>query len=395
MTETQLTNPYERSLASVRARGSAKWGTYGEDILAAWVAEMDYETAPEVQQAIVEAAGRQLYGYPTAAMETELAEALAGWYAGTAQFTVAPERIHSLPDILKGIELAISLYSRPGSAVVIPTASYPPFFIVAQALGREVIEVPMLRGDGGWRLDLDRIDAAFGAGAGTLILCNPHNPLGHVFSAPEMGEIAEIVERHRGRVVADEVHAPLTYPGRRWVPYASVSEVAAGHAVSLMSGSKGWNLAGLKCAQVALHSDADAAGWKTLSPLAAHGASTLGMVSNTAAYRAGGAWLARTVDYLDGNRRLLGEALADRLPAIRYVPPEGTYLAWLDCAALGLESPQAFFLEQAKVAFNDGGQFGAAGQQCVRCNFATSRQVVEQIVERMAGALRTRPATAV
>jgi cystathionine beta-lyase len=370
-------NPYERPLGWVRSRGSAKWSTYGDDCLAAFVAEMDYETAPEVQRA----------------MRDELGAALAGWYQRTASFAVSPERIHSLPDILKGIELAISLFSRPDSAVVVPTASYPPFFAVADSLGREVVEVPMLAQPDGWQLDLERIDAAFAAGAGTLILCNPHNPLGKVFSLEEMRELAEVVERHHARVVADEVHAPLTYPGKTWMPYASVSETAAGHAVSLMSASKGWNLAGLKCAQVALHTEADANAWGTLPPLAAHGASTLGMVANVAAYQEGAAWLEQTVAYLDGNRRRLGELLAERLPAIRYLPPEGTYLAWLDCSALGLERPQAFFLEQAKVAFNDGGTFGAAGTRCVRCNFATSRRVLEEIVERMAIALERTEAT--
>lgn len=381
---------YERDLAEVRARGSAKWSGYPEDVLCAPVAEMDYRTAPEVQRELLAATERELYGYPSAAMQADVREALSDWYRRTAQFEVAPERIHSLPDVLKGIELGLRLFNRAGAPVVIPTPSYPPFFAVSATVRLDVVEVPCLRTERRWELDLDGIQRAFAAGAGTLILCNPHNPLGRVFTREEMAAITEIVDRHRGRVIADEVHAPLTYPDHTWLPYASSSEAAARHTVSLMSASKGWNLAGLKCAQVALHTDADEEAWGTLSPMESHGASTLGLIGNAAAYRHGGAWLRDTMSYLDGIRSQFGELLARELPEIAYLPPEGTYLTWLDCSRLELPSPQRFFLEQAKVALTDGDQFGQAARGGVRLNLATSRGVLEEIVERMAKAVRTR-----
>ncbi len=380
---------YERDLAEVRARGSAKWSAYPGDVLCAPVAEMDFRTAPEVQEAILAAAGRELYGYPSPAMQADVKAALSDWYRRTAGFEVAPERIHVLPDILKGIELGLHLFNRPGAPVVIPTPSYPPFFVVSQAVDLEVIEVPCARRER-WELDLDGIEQAFARGAGTLILCNPHNPLGRVFTRQEMAAITDIVDRHHGRVIADEVHAPLTFPDHTWVPYASTSETASGHTVSLMSASKGWNLAGLKCAQVALHTEADEQAWGTLNPMLAHGASTLGMIGNVAALRHGDAWLEETMAYLDGNRARFGELLSRELPEIAYFPPEGTYLTWLDCNRLELESPQRFFLEHAKVALNDGDQFGKAATGGVRLNLATSRQVMEEIVERMAKAVRAR-----
>ena len=381
---------YERDLAEVRARGSAKWSAYPEDVLCAPVAEMDYRTAPEVQQALLAATERELYGYPSPSMQTDVQEALSEWYRRTAGFDVLPERIHTLPDILKGIELGLKLFNRPGAPVVIPTPSYPPFFIVSKAVDLEVVEVPCIPTAKRWELDLEGIERAFAAGAGTIILCNPHNPLGRVFTREEMAAITEIVDRHHGRVVADEVHAPLTYPHQTWVPYASTSETAARHTVSLMSASKGWNLAGLKCAQVALHSDADVEAWGTLNPMEAHGASTLGMIGNVAAFRHGGAWLKETMAYLDGNRARFGELLARELPEIGYLPPEGTYLTWLDCNRLELESPSKFFLEHAKVAVNDGDMFGKAAKGGVRLNLATSRSVLGEIVERMANAVRSR-----
>lgn len=380
---------YERELTEVRARGSAKWSAYPEDVLCAPVAEMDFRTAPEVQAAIMAAAERELYGYPSPSMQSDLTHALSDWYRRTAAFEVAPERIHVLPDILKGIELGLHLFNRAGAPVIIPTPSYPPFFMVSKAVDLEVVEVPCLR-EQRWELDLDGIERAFAQGAGTIILCNPHNPLGRVFTRQEMAALTDIVDRHHGRVIADEVHAPLTFPDHTWVPYASTSETASGHTVSLMSASKGWNLAGLKCAQVALHTEADERAWGTLNPMQAHGASTLGMIGNTAALTQGDAWLEETVAYLDGNRARFGELLARELPEIGYLPPEGTYLTWLDCNRLELESPQKFFLEHAKVALNDGDMFGQAAKGGVRLNLATSRQVLEEIVERMANAVRAR-----
>ncbi|MGH7912132.1 MAG: MalY/PatB family protein [Candidatus Dormibacteraceae bacterium] len=381
---------YERDLTTVRARGSAKWSAYPEDVLCAPVAEMDYTTAPEVQEAILAAAQRELYGYPSPQMQTDVQQALSGWYRRVARFQVDPGRIHTLPDILKGMELGLQLFNKPGAAVVIPTPSYPPFFIVSKAVDLEVVEVPCRRTEKRWELDLEGIERAFRAGAGTLILCNPHNPLGRVFTPDEMASISAIVDRYQGRVIADEVHAPLTYPGHTWIPYASSSEVARNHTISLMSASKGWNLAGLKCAQVAVHSDADETAWGTLSPMAAHGASTLGMIGNTAALESGDRWLAETMRYLDENRTRFGELLRQELPEIEYRAPEGTYLTWLDCRALELDSPQKFFLEHARVALNDGDMFGGSAKGGVRLNLATSRPVLEEIVARMAKAVRAR-----
>ena len=383
-------HPYDQlRTEDLYRRGSIKWTLHGPDVLAAWVAEMDFPAAAPIDRAVRAAVDRGYYGYPPHDADTGLPEATAAVLAGRG-LRVPPERIRILPDILRGMELAIELYSAPGSAVVIPTPSYPPFFAVAQLCGREIVEVPMVQTPAGLGYDVDGIDAALAAGAGTVLLCNPHNPVGRVFEEAELKAIAEVVEQHGARVVADEVHAPLVYPDETFVPYASVSPVAAAHSVTLVSASKGWNLPGLKCAQVVLTTPADAERWDTLGHLQTHGASTLGIVANEAAYRQGGDWLATTLSYLDGNRRLLGELLAEHLPAVRYTAPAGTYLSWLDCRGLGLEDPAGFFLERAHVAVNDGRTFGAAGNGFVRLNFATSRPILRRIVTAMGTAVAER-----
>ena len=212
-----------------------------------------------------------------------------------------------------------------------------------------------------------------------------------MYTPGELAAVTEVVARHGGRVFADEIHAPLVYPGHQHTPYARTSAEAAGHSITSVSASKGWNLPGLKCAQLILTSDADAETWAAAGGLAEHGASTPGVRANTAAFTAGGDWLAEVLSYLDGNRMLLAGLIAEHLPGVRYQPPEGTYLAWLDCRALGLgDSPGEFFLDKAQVLVNDGPAFGVAGKGHVRLNFATPRPILTQIVRQLGNAVANR-----
>lgn len=378
-------------MAALRRRGTLKWNLFGDDVLAAWVAEMDFPAAPVVHAAIEDAVTREEFGYPLPDEASGIQAAVAEWSAATYDWTVDPRRVHTLPDVLKGVELAIENFSPANSAVILPTPSYMPFFAVPRVVHRDLVEVPVVLDDGVRRLDLDGIDRAFAAGAGTLVLCQPYNPLGRSFSREELMALSAVVDRHGGRVVSDEIHAPLTYPGRRHVPYASVSERTAGHAVTVTSASKAWNLAGLKCAQLITSNDIDEQRWQSILPVKTHGASSIGIRANVAAFRDGGPWLSRVLDYLEGNRRLLADLLAEYLPQVGYTPPEATYLAWLDCRALELGvEPAEFFLERARVATSPGPPFGSNGAGYVRFNFATSRSIMEQMVKAMSDAVRYR-----
>ncbi len=299
-----------------------------------------------------------------------------------------PADVHPLPDVIKGLQVAIEHFSRPGSPVILPVPAYMPFLTVPALLGRATIPVDMVLVDGRYRLDLDALDRAYAAGGDILILCNPHNPLGRVMELDELTAISEVVARHGGRVFADEIHAPLVYAPHRHVPYASISAVAAGHTVTATSASKAWNLPGLKCAEMLLSNDADRRKWEEIGVLATHGASNLGVIANTVAFRAGRPWLERVLGYLDGNRRLLGDLLAEHLPSVGYIPPEGTYLCWLDCRALGLTGDlAAFFTDEADVVLVDGVQCGPANQGFVRLNLATSRPILTRMVSQMGAAV--------
>ncbi|HEX6453739.1 MAG TPA: aminotransferase class I/II-fold pyridoxal phosphate-dependent enzyme [Trebonia sp.] len=373
----------------LRARGSLKWTKEAPDVIGAFVAEMDFGAAPAVAAALRDAIARADFGYLTEQAARRLAEACAHWQWSHYGWTADPERIKPIPDVLKALEASIDVFSRPGSPVILPTPAYMPFLTVPGRLGREIIQVPMTRGeDGLYVLDIDGIDAAFRAGGHLLVLCNPCNPVGRVYTRPELEAVAEVVERNGGRVFADEIHAPLVYPGGTHIPYASVSDAAAAHAITGTAASKGWNLPGLKCAQIILTSDADALVWEESGFLYEHGASTPGVAASIAAYADGGGWLADVVDYLDGSRRLLADLLGEYLPGVGYQPPEGTYLAWLDCRSLGIEgSPAGFFLDKARVLLTDGADCGDGGAGHVRLNFATPRPILTEIVRRMAAAL--------
>jgi cystathionine beta-lyase len=379
------------TVAELRHRGGLKWTYAGPEVLGAFVAEMDFGTAPAVEDALRVVVSRQAFGYLTPAAAAELAATVAAWLNRRHGWAVDPALIHPLPDVIMGLEAAINVFSRPGSPVVLPTPAYMPFLSVPPALGRPVIQVPMATDGGRPVLDLDAIAAAFQAGGHLLILCHPANPAGRVYTPAELRAVAEVVDAHGGRVFADEIHAPLVYPGHRHVPYASVSAVAASHALTAVSASKGWNLPGLKCAQLIVTNPADQATWADAGLLYERGTSPLGVVAAIAAFSRGEDWLAEVLSYLDGNRTLLASLLAEQLPAVGYRPPEGTYLAWLDCRPLGLgDRPGEFFLDRARVLVNDGPAFGAAGNGHVRLNFATPRPILTRIVGQLAAAVRAR-----
>ncbi|MBK1782773.1 MalY/PatB family protein [Prauserella cavernicola] len=390
-----MSHPFDAVTAEhLRARGGVKWTLHDEDRLGAFIAEMDFGTAPPVLDALHSAVDALAFGYLSPVLKRELAQACASWLEHRHGWSVPAERIFPLPDVVKGLEAAIEHFSARGSAVILPTPAYMPFLDVPRLLGRQLSTVPMAEDAGRAVFDLDALAAAFRAGGNLLVLCNPANPLGRVFTESELAAVCEVVDRHGGRVFADEIHAPLVYPGHRHVPYASLSDTAAAHSITAVSASKAWNLPGLKCAQLITTNAADTARFAEVGEPAMHGASTLGVVANTAAYTRGGPWLEDVLRYLGDNRAALGELLAEHLPGVRCALPEGTYLAWLDCRGLGLgEHPGRFFAEHAGVVLVDGPECGEPGRGFARFNFATPRPILERAVAGMGAAVASAAAT--
>ncbi|MDN5754785.1 MAG: MalY/PatB family protein [Arthrobacter sp.] len=372
----------------LRGAGSRKWTTY-PDAIGAFIAEMDFGTAPEVQAALQEPVGSAALGYAPVTAVDDMTRACSAWLESVYGWTVPATDIRPIPDVLAGIVLAITHYSAPGSAIVLPTPAHMPFLKIPASLNRRIIQVPMTFGADEWKLDLEGIDAAFAAGGGLLIFCNPHNPIGKVYSRAEMLELSEIVEKHGARVCSDEIHAPLVFSSSRHVPYASVSPAAAKHTVTVASATKAWNMSGLKCAQIIFSNSTDQHTWSSASFMAEHGVGYLGVLATTAAYSEGKPWLDEVITYLDHNRQQLAVLLAEHLPEVRYHAPEGTYLAWLDCRSLDLGNhPAEFFLENAEVACSDGAGFGDNGAGYLRFNLAMPTPILKRAVRQMGEAFR-------
>ncbi|MGD9711200.1 MAG: MalY/PatB family protein [Thermomicrobiales bacterium] len=373
----------------LRSVAGVKWTMFPESI-GAWVAEMDFGTAPDVQNALRKIVDDGIFGYCPPAQVQRMREATQSWYRDVTGWEVPVDWVRSVPDVLSAFHATVEYFSPAGARIIVPTPAYMPFLSLPRYFGREVVEVPMVENDGSWSFDYDAIEAAFvehGDGS-VLVICNPCNPIGRVFRRDEMTAITEIVERHSGRVFADEIHAPIVYAEHQHVPYASTSLEAASHTITSISASKAWNLAGLKSAQMIISNEKDAAYWKEAGYFVEHGASTLGVVANGVAYDHGREWLAGVLHYLDGNRRLLGDLLATHLPEARYTMPEGTYLAWIDLSAYGPPDDLAgFFRDKAKVAVVDGKSCGGCGCGSVRFNIAMSSELVEQAIAQMGVAM--------
>ncbi|CAD5991721.1 Cystathione beta-lyase [Agreia sp. COWG] len=375
----------ELSVASSR-KWSLHPGTVG-----AWVAEMDFGTAPSVTRALHKAIDDGNLGYLSPATSEQMARATSAWQSDEYGWEVPWQNVHAVSDVMAALEVAITKYSPSGSGVIIPTPAYMPFLSFVPTLGREVFQVPGVVDDttDRWQHDLDGIERAFRAGARTLILCNPQNPTGTVLTRSELEAIAEIVDRHNGRVFADEIHAPLRYDGVRHIPYASLSSVSAGHTITSTSASKAWNLPGLKTAQLITSNAADEELYRTFGFSVMHGASTPGVIAAAVAYSEGREWLAEVVEYLDGNRRVLADLLAEHLPGVRYSTPDATYIAWLDCSALGIPGSVAdFFRVEAGVTLTDGALCGEGFENHARIIFAMPRPILERAVLDMAAAVR-------
>jgi cystathionine beta-lyase len=372
-------------LDRLRRRQSEKWRAHPPDVLPAFVAEMDYDLAEPVLAARRAAIDLSDCGYatPIGLGETfaRFAEARHGW-------TVDPGRVHLVPDVMAGVDVILRLATEPGDGVVINTPVYPPFFEHLTGAHRRVVEVPLIRVDGRWELDFAGLETAFAAGARGYLLCNPHNPTGRVFSAADLGRIASLAEQYGVFVLSDEIHASLTLPGARHTPFVSLGGVAAEQGVTLASASKAFNIAGLKGAVAVAGS---ASGQRLLTRLPSScqfGAGLFGVLASLAAWSAGDEWLDALVAQLDHARTEFGRLLRQRLPEAGYVPPEASFLAWVDCARLGLgPEPAEVFLDRGRVAVGRGLNFGPPGDGFVRVTIGTSSALLADIVDRMAAAV--------
>lgn len=378
-----------------RSTDSNKWHKFGPDVLPLWVADMDFASPEPVIQALQARVRHGIFGYLREQV-SELTEVFAARCRTRYGWAVDPEWVVVIPGVIPGFNVAARALLAAGDGLLIQTPAYPPIMRVPGNVGLRAELVDLARRPGGrWEVDLDTF-AAGAARARAFLLCNPHNPVGRVFTRRELEAMAAVALRHGLAIVADEIHCDVLFDGHAHVPMASLGPEVAARTITLMAASKSFNLAGLKCA-VAVVPDAElrrcfqAARVDMVQP-----PNVLGYTATLAAYRDGEPWLRALLRYLEANRDFLRDHVGRHLPGVTMTPPEGTYLAWLDCREAGLPTydPFAYFLETARVALNDGATFGTAGKGFVRLNFGCPRATLVEGLERMRAALAAAPAAA-
>ncbi len=372
------------SLAELARRKSFKWRTYPPDVLPAFVAEMDFTVAEEISDAVRAALAIGDTGYPHVG---ELGDAFASFAAGRLGWSPRSDWVFAVPDVMTGIVEVLLATTPHGSGVVISPPVYGPFFFRLGFIGRRVVEAPLRRlEDGSYDLDFEVIDQALARpDVSAYLLCSPHNPLGNVWSRDQLATVADLCQRHDVQLLVDEIHAPLTMPEARYLPFGSIDHEMTERAFVFSSASKGWNIAGMKCG-IAVAGSAEGASvladrWEAL--LCSH----LGLLGSVAAFTESLPWLDAAVAQIDENRKLLARLLREQLPGIGYVSGSATFLAWLDCRNLGLgDDPAAVFLERGRVALSPGADFGVQGGGFARLNIGTSPELIIEAVRRMAAA---------
>ena len=377
------------SLDRLRKRQSEKWRAYPADVLPSFVAEMDFDPAEPIIETIQAALALGDTGYPH---KGQLGEAFAAFAAKRLRWAADPDMVFPVPDVMTGIAEMAQALTPPGSAIVINPPVYPPFFFRLGFTGRRIAQAPLGR-DAAGRYDLDpeALDQALAAeDVSAYLLCNPHNPTGRVWSRQQLLTVADICQRRGVILLADEIHAPLVLPGAEHVSVLSLDHEMTQRSIVFTSASKGWNIAGLKCG-IAVAGTPEHARVLT-ERLEALLASNLGVLANVAAFTDGLPWLDAVLRQLDENRQVLAGLLAERLPGVGYVPPEASFLAWLDCRALRLgDNPAAEFLARGRVALGRGPDFGTEGNGFVRLNMGTSPELIGAAVDRMAASLPAAP----
>jgi cystathionine beta-lyase len=372
-------------LISRRGSDSVKWKRYPEDVLPLWVADMDFSTHPQIITAMTERLAHPCFGYGCG--DNELLGVICDWAARRYGWKIQPEWLLFVPGVVTGMNWAIQALIGKDEKLFYQTPVYPPFLKFAANAGVEAVEIPLKDTSDHYEIDFDEFERSI-QGPGVFALCNPHNPVGRVFTKAELERLAQICLEKSVMICSDEIHCDLIYSDQRHVSIASISEEIAANTITLMAPSKTFNIPGLEFSfAIVPNTELRKRLENSRRGLVGH-PGILAFPAAKAAYLHGEDWLDELLIYLEGNRDHLYRYLADNIPAIQFHRPQGTYLAWLDCKELALTIDACeFFLDEARVALNNGGDFGKAGEGFVRLNFGTSRSNLMEALSRMKDAL--------
>lgn len=365
-----------------RGSNAIKWDIFAEGILPLWVADMDFASPMEIISGIQARLDHPIFGYQS--QDTELLDVIRKWIFIQHGWKIEPEDILLMPGVVAGFNWVVRSFTENNNSVIFQTPVYFPFFEVSKNNNVRQITVPLKNTINGYEIDFDDFEIKIRDDTRIFILCNPHNPVGRVFRKKELERLGEICLAHNIIICSDEIHCDLVFPGHRHLPIASLSEKFAMNTITLMAPSKTFNIPGLHFSFAIVQNEilrnkmANTRNGMIGEP------NILAQSAAKAAYEYGGEWLEALLKYLNHNRKLVVEFIRTDIPEIRVHSPEGTYLAWLDCSALNYEEgPFKFFLENAKVALNDGETFGGNSREFVRLNFGCPKSVLMEALKKM------------
>ena len=377
--------------AGTQNKESVKW-SYQEGYLPMGIADMDFETLPEIKEAIIERASRDIFGYSI--LQDDYKPALINWYEKHHNWEIKEEWLCISPGVSPAIGITIRALANPGDKVILQTPVYPPFFGEITHNGCSIVNNPLILDDEGYHIDFDDLEEkAKDVRVKLLLLCNPHNPVGRVWTKEELKKLGDICLKHNVIVIADEIHGDLVYKGNQYIPFASISEDFARNSITCTAPSKTFNLAGIQVSNIIIPD----LKLRTDYEIGRHniGISRLNVFASsvcTAAYSHGAEWLTEAMEYLENNKNFAIDYIRKNLPKIKVHEPEGTYMLWLDFRSLGLtdEYLHKLIFNEAKLVLNEGHTFGSGGEGFQRMNIACPRSIIKEALERITKVLEGR-----
>lgn len=378
-------------IEELKTHKSEKWRAFPEDVLPLPVAEMDFPVAEPIRRALLEMVNKSDLGYLGAI--PEMGEAFASFASQRFGWKPDPSQIRIAADVGVGIVETLRVITNQGDKILVNSPVYPNFFTWANETHLEVVDVELTRSESEvngspWILDWPGIEAAYRSGIKVHLICNPHNPLGRIYTKEELERLVALAVENDVIIISDEIHSPLTFGEQKFTPFLTLGEQARSVGITVTAASKGWNIAGLKCAIIVTENAEMHERLNAIAPATHYRASLLGAFATVAAFKEGEPWLDKLMVQLDSNRKLVASLVAEKLPKAKMHMPHCSYLAWIDFSGYEIgEDPAAYLVEHAKVAFVPGVRFGKSFEQYVRLNFATSPEIITEAINRVARAL--------
>lgn len=376
-----------------RGTNCEKWDFLEEefgkkDLLALWVADMDFPAPPEVLDALHKKIDEGALGYPIA--PDSLLKAITDWQKNRHGWDIKSDAVTWAPGVVAGLAFSLIAYTKPGDGVIIQTPVYPPFYSTISEAGRKIVKNPLKRQNGRYIMDLEELEKIITPTCRTLILCSPHNPVARVWTREELEALAELAERKDMIIISDEIHQDLVYSDAKHVSIASLSDEMSSRTVTFVAPSKTFNIAGMNSSVALIPDEKLRARYvSVMNRLHLSSLSILGLTAMEAAYAKCAGWLDELMVYLEENRDMTERFIRERMPKAKMDHPEGTYVFWIDFRGYGFDSYKLmdFLVNEAGVALNNGRNFGTEGDGFARINIGTNRKMLKEALEKTARAL--------